>query len=522
MGGEGVAALARRPRPREASTRWSCPAGSPTATTCAAARSPAFAPLMEEIRAFADAGGPVLGHLQRLPDPLRGRAAAGRADPQRVARGSCAVNVWLRVETSQTLRDRRAGAGRDDRGPDQARRGAVGRDGRAARARRGRGTGRVPVRAPDGVVERRVQSERRRRTTSPACATSAGNVVGLMPHPEHAVDPDVGPTGGQSDVRLAPSSATLAGPGVNRVSDDRCIRPLGCRTTSTSDRRDAGPRAEPRRARDVLGDVVGALLVQVLEGPSADASPPRARGAGRPGRGRGRRWTSATAMACVFKMESHSHPSAIEPYQGAATGVGGIVRDILAMGARPVALLDPLRFGPADRAAEPVALRGGGRRHRRVRQLHRGAHGRGRDPVRRPHSSNPTRERHVRRASRGPTSCPRRSARRTRARPGALSAPAPAATGSAACRCSPAPRSRTDGDGGAAERADRRPVRGEAPDRGVPRAASSGAARGAAGPRRGRDHVRRQRVGGAGRDGRGPGPRRRRRSASPAWSPSRS
>jgi phosphoribosylformylglycinamidine synthase subunit PurL len=53
-------------------------------------------------------------------------------------------------------------------------------------------------------------------------------------------------------------------------------------------------------------------------------------------------------MACVFKIESHSHPSAIEPYQGAATGVGGIVRDVLSMGARPVALLDPLRFGPLD------------------------------------------------------------------------------------------------------------------------------------------------------------------------------
>ena len=50
--------------------------------------------------------------------------------------------------------------------------------------------------------------------------------------------------------------------------------------------------------------------------------------------------------AAVFKMESHSHPSAIEPYQGAATGVGGIVRDIISMGARPVALLDPLMFGP--------------------------------------------------------------------------------------------------------------------------------------------------------------------------------
>ncbi len=51
-------------------------------------------------------------------------------------------------------------------------------------------------------------------------------------------------------------------------------------------------------------------------------------------------------LAVVFKMESHSHPSAVEPYQGAATGVGGIVRDIISMGARPIALLDPLRFGP--------------------------------------------------------------------------------------------------------------------------------------------------------------------------------
>ncbi|TCW22058.1 phosphoribosylformylglycinamidine synthase [Dietzia cinnamea] len=52
--------------------------------------------------------------------------------------------------------------------------------------------------------------------------------------------------------------------------------------------------------------------------------------------------------AVTFKVESHNHPSYIEPYQGAATGVGGIVRDIMAMGARPVAVMDQLRFGPAD------------------------------------------------------------------------------------------------------------------------------------------------------------------------------
>jgi phosphoribosylformylglycinamidine synthase len=54
--------------------------------------------------------------------------------------------------------------------------------------------------------------------------------------------------------------------------------------------------------------------------------------------------------AVTFKVESHNHPSYVEPYQGAATGVGGIVRDILAMGARPVAVMDPLRFGPLDAA----------------------------------------------------------------------------------------------------------------------------------------------------------------------------
>ncbi|MBX6751419.1 MAG: phosphoribosylformylglycinamidine synthase subunit PurL [Micromonosporaceae bacterium] len=53
-------------------------------------------------------------------------------------------------------------------------------------------------------------------------------------------------------------------------------------------------------------------------------------------------------LAVTFKVESHNHPSFVEPYQGAATGIGGIVRDILAMGARPVAVMDPLRFGTLD------------------------------------------------------------------------------------------------------------------------------------------------------------------------------
>jgi len=55
-------------------------------------------------------------------------------------------------------------------------------------------------------------------------------------------------------------------------------------------------------------------------------------------------------LAVAVRIESHNHPSAVEPYQGAATGVGGIIRDIFSMGARPIALMDPLRFGPLDDA----------------------------------------------------------------------------------------------------------------------------------------------------------------------------
>ena len=62
--------------------------------------------------------------------------------------------------------------------------------------------------------------------------------------------------------------------------------------------------------------------------------------------------------AVAFKIESHNHPTAVEPYQGAATGVGGILRDVFTMGARPVALLNSLRFGPLDEARNRYLLAG--------------------------------------------------------------------------------------------------------------------------------------------------------------------
>ena len=63
-------------------------------------------------------------------------------------------------------------------------------------------------------------------------------------------------------------------------------------------------------------------------------------------------------LVAVFKIESHNHPSFIEPYQGAATGVGGIIRDIFTMGARPIALLNSLRFGPLNDAKTRGILEG--------------------------------------------------------------------------------------------------------------------------------------------------------------------
>ncbi|MCZ6877209.1 MAG: AIR synthase related protein, partial [Acidobacteria bacterium] len=62
--------------------------------------------------------------------------------------------------------------------------------------------------------------------------------------------------------------------------------------------------------------------------------------------------------AAVFKIESHNHPSFIEPYEGAATGVGGIIRDIFTMGARPIALLNSLHFGPLEQASNQLILEG--------------------------------------------------------------------------------------------------------------------------------------------------------------------
>ena len=136
-------------------------------------------------------------------------------------------------------------------------------------------------------------------------------------------------------------------------------------------------------------------------------------------------------LAVAFKVESHNHPSAVEPYQGAATGVGGILRDIFAMGARPIALGDSLRLGPLDEERPRELFRG----------IVRGIGGYGncvgvperrrRDGLRRRLPAQPARQRALHRPAAGrPSSCAR--ARRAPATWSCSSAPPPAATASAA------------------------------------------------------------------------------------------
>ena len=170
-----------------------------------------------------------------------------------------------------------------------------------------------------------------------------------MPHPEHAVDPL---TGSADGLRLFESAALIAA----------CT---ACRGT-----RELGPHR--RRVRPIVelmgrepnevelavfslmwsehcGYKHSRKLLKTLptEGPRVVMGPGENAGAVDVGGG----------LACAFKVESHNHPSAVEPFQGAATGVGGILRDVFAVGARPIAVLDSLRFGePAESARSRYLL----------------------------------------------------------------------------------------------------------------------------------------------------------------------
>ncbi len=164
-----------------------------------------------------------------------------------------------------------------------------------------------------------------------------------MPHPEHAVDPLTGSTDGlklfagmatalasdaadrprrrpgrraRADARRVRAGRATSSAASPTRSSWRCSRCCGASTAPTSTRRSCCARCRPRARSSSWAPGENAGAVDVGGG-----------------------W------AVAFKVESHNHPSAVEPFQGAATGVGGILRDIFAIGARPIAVLDSLRFG---------------------------------------------------------------------------------------------------------------------------------------------------------------------------------
>ena len=321
-----------------------------------------FAPVMAEIIPAAARGLPVLGicngfqilceaHL--LPGALTRNQAPplhqpGRPDPDREQH----------LGLDQRIR-RWPGA----HGRAEERRGRL----RRRRADAGRAGGARPGPGP----LRRAATRTARSRDIAGVVSEAGNVAGLMPHPEHAIDVLTGPAptvSASSPRSCRRSPVAMSTVGMSTVGCDRDAGHRGRRRGDAGpaaavrraradrrrvrpDRQHPRPPADRRRAGHLLGDVERALLLQVV--PQAPAAvratrrPPTdvllagiGQNAGVVDIGQG--------YAVTFKIESHNHPSYVEPFQGAATGVGGIVRDILAMGARPVAVMDALRFGPAD------------------------------------------------------------------------------------------------------------------------------------------------------------------------------
>ena len=356
-------ALARRPRPARASTRWCCPAASPTATTCVPVRSPRFAPVMRDVIDAARGGLPVLGicngfqvlceaHL--LPGALTRNATCTSSTATRRCgwRTPAPPGPATTSTASEIVIPVKNGEGRyvaDD-----------------ADARRLEGEGRVVVPLRRRQPQRLAARHRRRSPTRPATWSGSCRTPSTRSRrsPGRATDglgfftsvlqrwwprdraTDDTRRHRRADGRRRPD----AGPAATRE-----LGPQGRRVRP--DPRHPRPPADRRRAGDVLGHVERALLVQVVARCTCGSSATCRRSdapAGRHRRERRRR-RRRRGLRGHLQGREHNHPSYVEPYQGAATGVGGIVRDILAMGARPIAVMDPLRFGARRRT-----------RHRRV------------------------------------------------------------------------------------------------------------------------------------------------------------
>ena len=198
-------------------------------------------------------------------------------------------------------------------------------------------------------------------------------MVGLMPHPEHAIDPLTGPSADGLGFFTSAVAAfagagwrRAAGAGVGAVSDKDTVEVAEQTPDQHQPYKELGlTDDEYAKVRDILGRRPTAAELALYSvmwsehcsyksskvhlrnlAPDADQARHLLAGiganAGVVDIGQG--------YAVTFKIESHNHPSFVEPHQGAATGIGGIVRDIIAMGARPIAVMDALQVRPGRRA----------------------------------------------------------------------------------------------------------------------------------------------------------------------------
>ena len=342
-------------------------------------------------------GGPGARHLQRLPGPLRGGAAArARCCPTpRCASSAARSTSWSRTRTTPFTRACAEGDGCRSRSSTRPA-ASTRRPSCSTRAR----AGRAPLRA--GPQPQRLARRHRRRR-----ATRRATSFGLMPHPEHAVDPLTGSGDGAAALRVGPRACLRGRPRVT----------LGSRAATASS---ASPTPSSTLICEQLGRdpnevelAVFSLHVVASTAPTSTRKKLLRRAADRgphvlmgPGENAGA-VDVGDGLAVAFKVESHNHPSAVEPFQGAATGVGGHPARHLRRGraADRRARLAALRR--ARVAALALPARPGRRRHRPLRQLDRRPHGRRRDLLRARLRAELPRQRDVPRARRARAADPR-------------------------------------------------------------------------------------------------------------------
>ena len=360
-----------------------------------------FSPVMRAVAAFAADGGLVLGicnGFQVLAEAglvpgalLRNRSLrfAGREVAHR--RGAPRHAVHARARRSAGRCACRSPTARAATSPTTPTLDALERDGQVlfryvdADGAVGR-TGRAPAN-PNGSLR-----------AIAGVINAAGNVAGLMPHPERAAEAVLGSDDGAGIIRSLVESAGRAAATAGRWSpvrrprDDRhgarapwsrCTAASASPTRSSTRSATGWAGATPTTSSSRCSASCGASTARTrARKPLLRTLPTAGEGvvAG-PGENAGV-ISIGDGLAVAFKIESHNHPSAVEPYQGAATGVGGILRDIFTMGARPIAVLDALRFGdPADARTRHL-VDGVVRGRRRLRQLRRRADGRRRARLR--------------------------------------------------------------------------------------------------------------------------------------------